>query len=259
MLIARNFVFLHIPKTGGTFVQQTISDFMPVESPGRTHAPYSALPATARGLPGFYIVRNPWDWYVSFYQYWRKRGIAQDRARPWRQPYKRAVWEMMDSGRASFPEVTTRACLGEFDTAGLFPGLACAGLDLYSCYVHWVVGEALERDDYTALRYERLRRDLFLYLSDREGVDRDLLRAVRNDPPLRTSRHDPYPAYFDDRLRQLVGGKTSWICDRFGYGFQAGARADQRPPAASNHRPLAGSGKKRPGRAAVLTKRRRAL
>jgi hypothetical protein len=142
---------------------------------------------------------------------------------------KYAAWQLIDEGRASFGEAVMRACMGEFDTASLFPRFDCDGLDLYSCYLRSILGEALERDDYTALRYERLRRDLPLYLRGRPGVGRDLLGALRNAPPVRTSSHGHYPLYFDTRLRRLVGRKTRWICDRFEYRFGAkGARQSTR-------------------------------
>lgn len=241
MLIARDFVFLHVPKTGGTFVQQTILDFMSAETSSFTHAPYSELPATARKLPGFYIVRNPWDWYVSWYHYWRERGAERPPDRLWRRGWKAAAWELLDFGQASFAEFTTRACMGEFDTARMFPGFDCAGLDLYSCYLRSIVGEALGRDDYAALRYERLRGDVRMYLRDRADVGRDLLRALRTDPALRTSEHDPYPVYFDDGLRRLVGDKTRWICAGFGYSFggkqaRQSSRARRRPHQAREQR-----------------------
>ena len=219
MLIARDFVFLHIPKTGGTFVQRTVLHFMSADSGSDTHTRYGDLPIEARQLPGFYIVRNPWDWYVSWFHYLRQRApeVSPDPLR--RDPRKHAALQLLDEGRASFTVAITRACMGEFDTAAMFPGFDCTGLDLYSCYVRSIVGEALERDDYTALRYERLRRDLRLYLQDRAGVGPNLLRALRNDPAVRTSSHKRYQRYFDERLRRLVGRKTQWICNRFGYGF----------------------------------------
>jgi hypothetical protein len=226
MLIARDFVFLHIPKTGGTFVQRTILEFISADTGSYTHARYSDLPATALALPGFYIVRNPWDWYVSWYHWGHQRASEIPAERAQGNPQKHAIWQLMDGGRASFAEAVTAACTGEFDTAAAFPGFDCAELDLYSCYVRSIVGEALERDDYTALRYERLRRDVGRYLRQREEVGRDLLRTVRDAPAVRTSRRGAYPGYFDEPLRRLVGRKTRWLRDRFGYRF--GEKPDRR-------------------------------
>ena len=60
MLIADDFVFLHIPKTGGTFVQRVISEHLPDVDIGLyTHTCYDDFPEDARHLPGFYVIRNP--------------------------------------------------------------------------------------------------------------------------------------------------------------------------------------------------------
>ncbi|NUM44731.1 MAG: sulfotransferase family 2 domain-containing protein [Anaerolineales bacterium] len=96
------FVFVHIPKTGGTFVAQVLRDLY---TPGwirpifwrkvyfrltntflaRTglpaphveldkHAPCRAIPARYASLPIVSCMRNPFDWYVSNYrfQYWKR-------------------------------------------------------------------------------------------------------------------------------------------------------------------------------------------
>ena len=99
MLVTDSFVFLHIPKTGGGFIQSVIGEHLPVqdheaaiEHPTWSHEPYDSLPARWRHLPAFCVLRNPWDWYVSWFHYQRERGPyrrATD-GDPWG---KRAVWE----------------------------------------------------------------------------------------------------------------------------------------------------------------------
>jgi hypothetical protein len=232
VLIARDFVFLHVPKTGGTFVQRTITDFLPRVDVGTyTHTPYDKFPESARDLPGFYVIRNPWDWYVSWYHFTLQRGgqIADRLASA--PPRKSVIWhDLMGSGSASFGQAVTRACHSEFDVERAFPGFDGAGLDLYTAYVKSVVGSALDRADFTALRYERLRHQLGAYLRDRAGVDKELLRALRRDPRARTSDHSHFAEYYDAPTRRLVGDSTSWLCERFGYRLRAREGAKSKLP-----------------------------
>ena len=71
MVITKHFVFLHMPKTGGTFVEKACGAHLPREWIATTslhrHAPWEEIPERYQGLPVFFLVRNPWDWYVSWF------------------------------------------------------------------------------------------------------------------------------------------------------------------------------------------------
>jgi hypothetical protein len=226
MLVTESFVFLHVPKTAGTFIQSVLLDHMPVVDTGEhTHMPYSSLRPEWRELPGLYVVRNPWDWYVSWFHWTLKRGRGlQERGRTFRAGGpKAAIWEnVLRSGAADFREAVHRACAGDFEHP-LTPLMRRDGLDLYSAYLRSIVGEALERPDYTALKFERLKRPLIGFLQEHTAVSPALARAIRSEPPRLASEHADYRAYYDDDLRELVGAKTRWIQDRFRYRFRASA------------------------------------
>jgi hypothetical protein len=221
VLVAPDFVFLHIPKTGGSFVQGTVLDRLPgVWHASYTHTPFGELTESASALPGFYVVRNPWDWYVSWYLYTLQRGTESRRLASG-PPRKRVIWrDLMDSGSATFAEAVQAACRGAYDSASVFPNSDVTGLDLYSAFVQTIVGDALDRSDYTAVRFERLRREVTEFLRDREGVDKPLLKAIRNAPAVRKSDRGRYQDYYDVKTRKLVRRSTAWLCERFGYRFE---------------------------------------
>jgi hypothetical protein len=233
VLIGNDFVFLHVPKTGGSFVQQVILDHLPtVDVRGYTHTPFRELPAHAQALPGFYVVRNPWDWYVSWFHYSQQWGDGKHEPR---RQHKAIIWnDLLRRGEASFAEAVTRALTGDFDRAALFPSLDEPS-DLYTAYVRDIVGPALERPDFTAIRFEHLRRGLRSSLLGRGGVDKALLRAVRDAPPERTSVHRLYVEYYDRGLRDLVGQRTGWLCERYHYRFTM-KRARERDRSSANAR-----------------------
>lgn len=98
MIVTPKFVFIHMPKTGGTFVHQALNriygnkmynqireDYWgetvkrlafwnkPVAYQIIKHAPCNDIPQEYRSLPIIGCIRNPLDWYISNYRYgwWR--------------------------------------------------------------------------------------------------------------------------------------------------------------------------------------------
>ena len=70
MLVTEKCIFLHMPKTGGHFCRDVIRKTCgEVLHTGGWHAPYSRVPKQFGHLPVLFVVRNPWDWYVSWYHY----------------------------------------------------------------------------------------------------------------------------------------------------------------------------------------------
>lgn len=75
MLITPDFVFIHMPKTGGTFITEMLRQVYgdtAVEA-GRKHATCDEIPDVDRGKPILSVMRSPFDRYVSQYHYgwWR--------------------------------------------------------------------------------------------------------------------------------------------------------------------------------------------
>jgi hypothetical protein len=225
MLVTDSFVFLHVPKTAGTFIKTVIRAHLPViDRRVAMHAPYDSLPRQWRHLPGFYVVRNPWDWYVSWFHWTMELGRRRaERGQGLRDgSEKKAVWEnLLLSGQVDFREAVHRACTSDFDHP-LSPLMRQEGIDFYSAHVKTITGSVLDRPDYTALKFERLKRPLLRFLRAHAEVSPSLVAAVHDDPPERPSEHGDYRAYYDDELRALVGDKTRWLCERFDYKFRAG-------------------------------------
>jgi len=95
MLISRNpkLGFIHLPKTAGQFVAKWIAtsinehrlnvfndpETVTLEVPYGAHTPVSHLPAQFSDTPMIAFVRNPLDWWESWYRYHRQfRDEASD-------------------------------------------------------------------------------------------------------------------------------------------------------------------------------------
>ena len=77
MFICDDFVFVHLPKTGGTFVTEILQKLYPngIVHPYK-HGTCSDIPKEYSHLPIVSVMRNPLDRYVSQYYYgWWKRNL----------------------------------------------------------------------------------------------------------------------------------------------------------------------------------------
>ena len=186
----------------------------PTTKPLVIHYPRFALPAEHDGLPLVGMVRNPWDWYVSWYAFNR-------------QPY---VFDMLfevlsDGGHSDFKTtVTSLVNLGSDDIESrhyrnvlisVFPetleGNRGVGLtkdcirgfsDNETGYCSWLFermhGDVEQTDLYVG-RFENLERDFLdimeqLSVAEHDAIKNEFTRTDRKN----SSRHDHYSRYYDD-------------------------------------------------------------
>lgn len=201
MLLSDHFVFVHLLKSGGTFVKRILFDNAPaqwhcVEVGG--HPSVDEVPAEYRDKPFFGFIRNPWDWYVSCYHYFK----TVDKAPLFDQ--------ISMDGTLSFAETFWRALDAEpFKSAGVGPLTYFArhtyGADPAQCRL---------------LRFESLRDDLLATLHGLPvEVPPSLERAILDHPPVNTTEHGHYRDYYDTRLRDKVAELDADLIKRFGYAF----------------------------------------
>src|ERR687891_179097 len=78
MIVTDEFVFVHLPRSGGTFVSEIIKKFFPSAYEIGHHLSRELLPKEYSHLPVLGTVRNPWDFYVSLYHYVWPKDAAKD-------------------------------------------------------------------------------------------------------------------------------------------------------------------------------------
>jgi peptidoglycan/xylan/chitin deacetylase (PgdA/CDA1 family) len=245
MLIHDRFVFLHIPKTGGRFIREALSRELPNCHPvadQRSHGGWDKIPAEASGRPVLAFVRNPWDWYVSWYSFvasrppeWRKEAWLTNAL------VSRLFLHLASSENGTddtaqcrvnnFPTTVRHACAGvvdEEDRSNLerveeaFPlaGPLLEGHDFYSARLLASLGDGLHSDLLTLGRFESMVDDLQSFL---RTVDVELpegaWKRIRAMEPVGASVRGPYRNYYDAELRDLVASSCADLIERFGYRF----------------------------------------
>jgi len=233
MIATSRFVFLHLHKSGGTFVNQFLLRFFPEARLIGYHLPRAYLPAQCAKLPLFGLVRNPWDYYVSWYSFQVM------------QPVPNPLYNCTsDDGRLGFTgTVRNLVTLGEqpdrlaelqsrlpdqFTGRGInltrncLSPLAGSRSGFYAFMYRRMYGDD---KDVTIGRTESLRADLASFLDGR-GMDltAEMTHYIRFHDPTNTSIHRPYGELYDDATRDLVATRDAYVIERFGYRFDPEAR-----------------------------------
>jgi len=236
MLVTDKFVFVHLPRSAGTFVTDVIRKFFPSVREIGYHLPLSALPREFSTLPVLGTVRNPWAFYPSWYFH----HLPGERYLP-------LFCALSDNRKLNLVETVRNALnLGVNDARLdiLLPQLAVdfnyterhvsnltrsemekirgAAVGLYTFRFNQLFGKA---ENIFFCRVESLRRELIAFF-DKLGIATDELRsyilALDNK---NTSEHRHYSTYYTPELAELVALRDRQLIERFGFVFE-GSRSD---------------------------------
>ena len=234
MLITDKFVFLHLPRAGGTFVYEVVRKFFPSAREIGYHFPRELLPAEYSHLPILGVIRNPWEFYVSWYEHVRPRNTASimfswlsdngtlDFIGTTRNALNlgtdnerldvliERLPEHVDYSRRNIPNITK-------DSMHKVRG---AGVGYYTFRFNQLFENA---DDVFFCRLDSLRQDLVAFF-DGIGVATGELRdyVLRLDKQ-NTSEYTHASDYYTADLAELVRIRDRQVVERFGFTFDGHA------------------------------------
>lgn len=236
MIVTDKFTLIHMHKTGGQTLSQVINSSFPENESVGYHFPYSELPAHAANKPLVGMVRNPWDWYLSWYAF---------NTHP--RMYNPLYVALSDGGNGDFESTVTNLInLGsdsrksaQYRTAlkALLPetlegnqgvGLTRASIDELEQsgqgYYSWLFERMhgnLENKLLHIGYFENLIGDFIRIMTDL-GVDQSeqMKSQFASIGHTNSSNHSHYSNYYSDELRQLVSKKDGTLIERYGYRFQ---------------------------------------
>ena len=216
MFLCNRFVFVHLPKTGGTFVRTLLSEFIPKDwdvaiNPG--HGTTKEIPETYKNLPVIGFIRNPWDYYVSWYNYFLTRH-KQD---PGIEPGSDLFLVASDSGRNDFKTTILNTLKNDVLRSLDIGGLSYLYLGMYGINL-----EQVYKPPHNTLigKIEHIRSDLVRMLGD-VGVEisAEFQNQIQSRPATNKFEHPYYREYYDDELRELIQYKDRIIISKYGYAF----------------------------------------
>ena len=229
MIATGRFVFLHLHRSGGTFVNEWLLRFVPDARLIGYHFPRSLIPPDLAALPVLGLVRDPWSYYVSWHSFQSTK----------REP--NALFRVLsDGGRLGFTD-TVRNML-ELGTGGAIldrlldalpasygnrginlPGFALApirdtGLGFYAYLYGYMFGNGDPQP--TIGRVDSMRQDLLRMLDavgqPMSGPMRDYLAAAA---PRNAAVHARVTEFYDDDLRYLVAERDARLIELYGFEF----------------------------------------
>lgn len=231
MIITPRFVFLHLHKSGGTFVNTGLMRYVAGARQIGYHLPRSMLPPQLSTLPLLGLVRNPWSYYVSWYSFQRSRprpnALFQVVSNAGALDFKGTLRNLSSLGSDdALLDRVIAALPATYTNQGLnLPGFALApirgsGSGFYSYLYRYLYGPDLAAVKLG--RMEQLRVEVPKMFAEAGGpVDAPLLEYIETAPALNTSEHGVYTGFYDDELAQWVAERDELVIARHAYEFGA--------------------------------------
>jgi len=181
-------------------------------------------------------VRNPWDWYVSWYAFNRRPdarnalfAVCSDGGKA---DFKATVTNLIQLGddsvvsqryRDALISVLPKTLNGNRGV-GLTMDCIRGFVDNETAYYAWLFNRmigAAEVEQVHIGKFENLQTDLIdilnkLNVQEASKIERVFARARH----VNTSKHSHYSQYYDAELKELIRSKDRRIIDRFGYKFE---------------------------------------
>jgi hypothetical protein len=244
MLVTDKFVFVHLPRSGGTFVSEVIRKFFPSAHEVGYHLPRALLPREFSHLPVLGTVRNPWEFYVSWYHHQQSSNrhgplisfVTENRKLDFVQTTRNAL----NLGVSDKLDVLIQALPEDFNyqerhvsnlTRDVMRKIRGTGIGLYTFRFNEMFGQA---DDIHFCRVESLRSDLIAFF-ETIGVASDALRSyVLGLDKKNISEHLHYSTYYTPELAELVSIRDRPLIERFKYVFEQASSVNPRLDGSQN-------------------------
>jgi hypothetical protein len=241
MIVTDKFVFVHLPRSGGTFVIGVIRKFFPSAHEIGHHFPRTLLPKEYSHLPVLGTVRNPWEFYVSLYHYvWTKDAASA------------LVSWMNENGRLGFKgSIRNLLNLGVNDERlDILIEILPERLDYSKRHIPSVTKDAMRRvrgtglgyytlrfiqmfgnaDDVYFCRLETLRQNLVSFFEGIGAATDELRDYVLCSDKKNTAEHLHYSTYYTPELSNLVSIRDRQLIERFGYVFEQASSVENGGP-----------------------------
>lgn len=221
MLITKHFVFIHLPKAGGSFLRRLCAIHLPedwiVEHNIGKHAGDRKIPEEYQELPRFGTVRNPWSWYVSLHHY----NLGVGRPPEHRERIDDRNWlTASNDGMNDFKTTMVNILNGRIHNQKLAERMLKHDVDMLTIFHDDRFGRSLEEGRITLGKSESLRMDFLAFLDAHEvPISDDFRKAILERRPINVSPHEPYQIYYDGELRDLLAHKARLMTARYGYEF----------------------------------------
>jgi len=192
-------VFVHVMKTGGKWVRDVLSGGIPAEwnvydslrptpedPAAGLHVGMLDVPSEYRNAPVLAYVRNPWDWYVSCFSFFRNKFDAGDDV----EVFQRSLSTLLGPS---------------------------------NCTMH-SFGMVLDADGAPRCRMRRVEdgvgAQLISFMDDNCPYVPEAVRVAANNTERKNvSRRGDYRSYYTDEMAAAVAIRDAWLISEYDYEF----------------------------------------
>ena len=249
MIVTDHFVYIHVSRCAGTFLNKLIREHVPGARMLQYHGQLKDLPAEYSHLPVIGFVRNPWDWYVSMYaDYGRKRQyIHQTLSDRGTLDFEATVTRFLTLGDENptskrllrrLVTIAPRVINVRKPTQSQLPGLTSKHFANYPegvGYYSWLIQLMFESEQNHQInfgRFEDVRQEaLRLFEETGTPITNDIAEYLRAAEVLNSSpRPRNFLGEYGPDLARLVAERDSFVIDRFDYDFSCRSTANRSAP-----------------------------
>jgi hypothetical protein len=235
MIVTEKAVYLHNPKTGGTWLQhilkpytlEYIEHYVPNKPFDTPHV--------------FTFVRNPWSWYVSLYLFLKNGSEHWNASKDFKPPIIQVLPEGSDfSEFIKWSTVPTQSFKNKvFSIYRIFEmthrkkseyieaealarpeGVILTEWCKRDVSYYNVICDVYTRYATTIGQYENLKPDLIKMMTQSGELTDELLSSIENTGPINvTCDKDDYRVYYNDTTRQMVAETSKELIEKYNYEF----------------------------------------
>jgi tetratricopeptide (TPR) repeat protein len=236
MIITERFVFIHMHKTGGQTLNDIIKRCIPTHQVIGYHYPSKEVPADSATLPLVGIVRNPWDWYISWYAFNNGPKVRNPLfaivSNNGKANLNTTISNLINLGCDSALSKQHRQQLIQVlpETLEQNRGVGLTKDDIRNFsdnnigYYSWMFQRMFGNysSDKTHIgRFENLQQDFLdimhnLAVDQTQSIQDELSKRERKN----VSNHSHYSHYYNVTLQRLVAEKEGQLIDYFDYKFE---------------------------------------
>jgi len=241
MIATDSFVFVHLPRSGGTFITGLIKRFFHSAHDIGHHLPGEFIPKEYASLPVLGTVRNPWAFYVSLYHYlWPKdadTALASWMTEGGKHGFEGSARNLLNLGVNEKRLDALIELLPEtIDYSKRhIPGVAKhameqargSGVGYYTLRFDQMFGDA---EKVTFCRLENIQYDLLAFFHRVNALTNELRDYILGAAKVNAADHRHYSSYYTPDLAALVAVRDRGLIERFGYTFESAIH----PPRAAN-------------------------
>tara|TARA_R110000824_G_scaffold336553_2_gene523050 strand:+ start:2326 stop:2958 length:633 start_codon:yes stop_codon:yes gene_type:complete len=201
------FIFIHIPKTGGTSIEKLFIPTADIQNVNLKHDTLRTILGTRPKIKNYFkftVVRNPWDLTASLYYYmWKSQYEWPQR---WRKMISAQIPGVLDMSLNDWVNHESFAYSGP-RSRSLFNKNPTERLQL-----DWISNNTGSPEMDYIIKFENLQNDF-------DNVCNKLGLPFQNLPHINKTDREPYGELYTTETREIVARKFKKDIDFFQYEF----------------------------------------